>query len=368
MKVLFIALGIYGRTGGIERFNQRVVCCLSELHGTLIDESVVIALWDTPEQCSQVPGNIRFIPGCSQKIQTMAHFLRHVWQMQPDIILYGHILLAPLALLARLLCRTAHHALFIYGFEVWGDLLRPVPRWEPWLVHTALDRIITVSRFTGDRMRQAYRLPRSIFYLLPCAVDWPAHGFDISLPPRAGLQTLLSVTRLGYTERYKHCDKVILAMPHVLKVFPNVHYYIAGEGPLRSGLAALAKEVGVADHVHLLGYVSDARLNELYRQADIFVLPSTKEGFGIVFLEAWLHQLPVIASTHGASAEVVTHEVNGLLVDPEPGQIAEAVLRLLKDPDLARRLGQAGFETVRRHYTHEHFRQQFAQILIESRR
>jgi len=113
--------------------------------------------------------------------------------------------------------------------------------------------------------------------------------------------------------------------------------------------------------------VSDAQLAELYSSASIFVMPSSQEGFGIVYLEAWAHGVPVIAGKHDAGGEVVTHDLNGFTVDPDsPGELAEAITWLLAHPAEARAMGQAGYETVKRHYTHERFRERLAEILQES--
>ena len=94
------------------------------------------------------------------------------------------------------------------------------------------------------------------------------------------------------------------------------------------------------------------------------MLPSVGEGFGIVFLEAWKHRLPVVAGNKDASAEVVTHSHNGLCVDPDsPQELAEAVTGLLRNPKRAERMGGAGYETVLERYTHAHFRQRLWEIL-----
>jgi glycosyltransferase involved in cell wall biosynthesis len=94
------------------------------------------------------------------------------------------------------------------------------------------------------------------------------------------------------------------------------------------------------------------------------VMPSTGEGFGIVYLEAWKHGLPVVVGNQDASAEVVTHGVNGLCVNPASvEEIAEALIGLLKDPKTVARMGRQGYRTMLERYTHDHFRNRLWQIL-----
>jgi glycosyltransferase involved in cell wall biosynthesis len=365
MKSLFVALGVYGGGGGMERFNQRVVKCLSELSLSKRLEARVVVLWDSSKNKAEAPEQSGFVPGGSSKVRTAALFAWHVWRMKPDVILYGHILLSPLGCVARLLSPGSRHLLFVHGREVWSEPFRAgIPVWEKWCVKLLMDSVISVSQFTAERMRCLYRVSGRRFRLLPNAVDVSANTPSRSPqdhPPEE--LRLLTVTRLGYGEWYKGCDKVIRALPSILSRFPNTHYDIVGRGPLRHELRKLAVDLGVDKHVHLLGYVDDAELDQTYRRAQLLVMPSIGEGFGIVFLEAWQHCLPVVAGNKDASAEVVTHGLNGLCVNPDSvEEIAAAVNTLLKDTHQAATMGNNGRKTVLERYTHRHFRQTLAEI------
>jgi glycosyltransferase involved in cell wall biosynthesis len=284
--------------------------------------------------------------------------------MQPDVVLYGHLLLLPLAWVARRLSPRSRNLLIVHGWEVWIEPFRTrVPRWERLAVRSWIDQVVSVSRFTAERMKAAYGLPDSFFRLLPNAVDLP-----LSPPPRQsghrnGLR-LLTVTRLHLQDRYKGCDKVIRALPRILAEVPNARYDLVGEGPLRPELERLAVEIGVRDSIRFHGYVDDQALARIYKEAHLLVMPSTGEGFGIVFLEAWKHGLPVVVGDQDASSEVVTDGVNGFCVDPgSVDEIAQAVLALLKDRDKAGRMGREGYQTILRCYGHEHFRQALWRVL-----
>ena len=140
-----------------------------------------------------------------------------------------------------------------------------------------------------------------------------------------------------------------------------VRYLIVGTGPEAQSLRKLADGCGVAELVEFLGQVDDQELAALYRAGDLFIMPSRDlygqpiEGLGLVYLEANLCGLPVIASNTGGIPDAVVHGETGLLVNPEdPGDIAAAIVRLLSDKDLAARLGAAGHARVLREFTWEH--------------
>jgi glycosyltransferase involved in cell wall biosynthesis len=128
-------------------------------------------------------------------------------------------------------------------------------------------------------------------------------------------------------------------------------------------LELLAGRLGVADSVRFLGPACDATRDEVYAESDVFVLPSTREGFGIVFLEAWRHGLPVVAANAGAAPELVGDGQAGLSVAPEPGSIADAVSALFADPDRRLTMAGEGRRRVNEDYSHERFRQRLGEIL-----
>jgi phosphatidylinositol alpha-1,6-mannosyltransferase len=347
---------------------RRVVRCLSELNGEVVSGTSVVSLWDEAPDASSVPPHVTFFPGYSAKLKTAACFLRQVQVMQPDAIIYDHVMLCPMAVPAHVISRGSRQILFVYGTEVWDKPeFRKVPTAEMLSVRRCIDQVVSISDFTAVQMAKAFKLPTERFRLLPCAVDLNStalqDGTDAT-PQRPG--TLLTVSRMGLEDRYKGIDKVILAMPQVLAAFPQTRYVVVGDGALRPELMALAAKTGVASRVRFLGRLDDAQLQEAYASADVFLMPSTGEGFGIVFLEAWKHRLPVICGNRDASAEVVTDGVNGLTVNPGDSRaVAEAAMRLLSDHDLAHRLGKQGFQTLAGRYTHERFRTRLTEILTE---
>jgi len=132
-----------------------------------------------------------------------------------------------------------------------------------------------------------------------------------------GKRVLLTVSRLDPNERRKGHDRVIAALPAIVSAVPNVVYLIAGHGADRTRLAALAQSLGVADHVVFAGRVAPDELPQLYRLADLFVMPSAQEGFGIVFLEAAASGLRAIGGNADGSIDALADGAIGTAIDPD---------------------------------------------------
>jgi phosphatidylinositol alpha-1,6-mannosyltransferase len=171
--------------------------------------------------------------------------------------------------------------------------------------------------------------------------------------PRDKTRWLLTVARL---DPHKGVDTVIRALPAVVERFPHVRYLVAGSGD-RSSLERLAHRSGVADRVRFLGGVSERDLPGLYNLASLYVGVSRianrigVEGFGISLVEASACGLPVVAGNSGGIPDAVREGETGFLVPPEdPGALAEAIIRVLADNELAKRVGAAGRRAVETHY------------------
>jgi len=184
---------------------------------------------------------------------------------------------------------------------------------------------------------------------------------------------ILSVGNLAQGAEYKGFDIVVRALPRILSEMPKVRYVIVGEGPGRSTLQRLAAELGVAERVVFAGELSDAELASCYQECDVFVLPSGApdskggwhgEGFGRVYAEASIAGKPVVASRVGGAVEAVLDGKTGLLVNPgSPEEVAEAVITVLRQPDLAMALGRAGRDRALNDFTSETMRKSLLRLL-----
>lgn len=119
----------------------------------------------------------------------------------------------------------------------------------------------------------------------------------------------------------------------------GVHFYIAGDGPLRQELLEYAQSVGALDFFHLLGFTNDTR--DFYRALDIFVMPSLKEGFSNALIEAMACGLPIVTTAVGGNPEAIRHEINGLLVPPSDSKaFIEALRTIVNNPETRLRMGR----------------------------
>jgi len=176
---------------------------------------------------------------------------------------------------------------------------------------------------------------------------------------------LLTVSRLSKADCYKGVDTVLEALPRVLDMSrQRVEYWIVGDGDDLPRQRQLARDQGVSEQVHFIGQVATEELVRCYAVCDVFVMPSKNEGFGIVFLEAMYFGKPVIASTEGASPEVVRHGETGLLVPyGDVNSLAGAMLALVENVPLRQQMGQAGRQRLLDQFTFDHFTYRLAHIL-----
>ena len=152
---------------------------------------------------------------------------------------------------------------------------------------------------------------------------------------------------LGRVVAKKGFDLAVDAFPAVGERFPDVGLVIAGEGPFRAELQAHVRSLRLGDRVHFTGALDRAQVEWMMRAAEVFVMPSRVEPFGIVILEAWRAGCPVIASSIGGPPEFVHHDADGLIVDPRrTRELAAALISLLEDPARRERLARAGAARV----------------------
>lgn len=159
---------------------------------------------------------------------------------------------------------------------------------------------------------------------------------------------------LGTLGPHKGLDLAIRALPALRDRFPAVRLILAGDGPSRDELAALATRLGVAGSVELAGAVAHDDVPHLIRTASVVAMPSRRESFGLVAVEAALMGRPVVATRVGGLPEVVSHGETGLLVAPDRvSELTAALAALLASPALAARLGDEGRRRAVRRFAPE---------------
>nr|WP_295131014.1 glycosyltransferase family 4 protein [uncultured Roseateles sp.] len=158
---------------------------------------------------------------------------------------------------------------------------------------------------------------------------------------------------LGRFERDKGIYELLEAFASVLQRFPDAELLLGGEGDLEAVNASISHK-GLSKSVHLLGWVVGEEKRRVFERADAFVLPSYIEGLPVAMLEAMQCAMPAIVTSVGSIPEVVSHQVNALLIPPRDAtQLADAMLQLAADPNAAARIGEAGRELFASNYCAE---------------
>ena len=217
-------------------------------------------------------------------------------------------------------------------------------------------RVVAVSRFVAESL-VASNIEKQRVAVVYDGVEIPP---QVSSEERARARQRWSVADdqpllgcVGYLLPEKGQELLIRAWPQVLAESRMCTLLLAGDGPSRPRLEALARELRVADSVRFAGFVEN--VSEVYAALDVFLFPSLAEPLGSSLLVALANGLPTVALARGALPEVITDSENGLLVDgPDPAAFAAAVTRILKDPSLAARLSFAARRTIEKHFSSDH--------------
>jgi len=229
-----------------------------------------------------------------------------------------------------------------HRFRPLGAIVKRVLRGASLIVAQSRDTAGNACRYYGASLRDKIRV-----IPLPFDADEATrlagrgsggHGSDAG---RDG-HCLVSVGRLVGRKGF---DRLIRSMRYLPD---SVRLVIIGSGPLRGELEDLLRREGLENRVFLVGRVDEVTKYHYLSSADIYVLPSHHEGFGVVLQEAMAAGLPIVAHAHGGQTDVVEDGVNGILTpDNEPATLAAAARRLLDDPAMRRRMAERNREKVR---------------------
>lgn len=263
-------------------------------------------------------------------------------RLRPAAVLSAHIVTAPAAAVVGAALRVPM-VQYLHAKEVGAH-----PALAAFAVRRA-DGVVAVSRYTRDLALAAGADPGRVHLISP-GVDIPHRS---GRGGRAARPTVLTVARVG--ERYKGHDVVLRALALIRIRVPDVEWVVIGDGPLRPVLQRAARDQGLQDCVRFLGTISDAERDRCLQSAHVFTMPSripaggfAGEGFGIVYLEAGAHGLPVVAGDEGGALDAVVPGVTGLLVDPRNHiAVAEAIAELLLDRSRGQAIGAAGARRAR---------------------
>jgi glycosyltransferase involved in cell wall biosynthesis len=223
------------------------------------------------------------------------------------------------------------------------------------------DRVITVSRTLQSEIAWMFGIPAeemAVIYngICPSALKEQRCG----LLPDAPV-----VLFAGRMTCQKGPDLLLGAIPEVLREHPTTQFVFAGDGDLRPRLESEAWHRGVAHACRFLGHKSAPELKDLYASADLVVVPSRNEPFGIVILEAWNASRPVVATENGGPSEFVWHEITGLKIRAREESIAWGVGRVLQNPGWGQWMGRNGRVAVDTAFSWESIARKTEQLYLD---
>jgi phosphatidyl-myo-inositol dimannoside synthase len=327
--ILALVTDAFGGRGGIAQYNRDFFTTLIEVGAA---SSILVLPRCAPDSVAPSSGISQSTPRFSRfgySVSALCAGLRH----RVDIVYCGHLYMAPLALaIARL--KRAKLIVQVYGTEAWLPPSR--------LCQVALDSadlVLCISRHTRSCILGWSTVTPERVLVLPSTVDEAFTPGDASALREAwglpGKRVLLTVGRMDARERYKGHDRVIAAIPQLVDRGHDVVYVVVGEGNDQQRLVALANKRGVGDRVRFVGAVGRETVIDAYRAADLFLMPSTGEGFGIAFLEAMASGTPALGLAVAGARDALADGELGMAVAED--DLAAAIERALgntkSDPD-----------------------------------
>ncbi|NTS43766.1 glycosyltransferase family 4 protein [Flavisolibacter sp. BT320] len=351
--VLFLTLNVFSATGGIEKVSRLAGKALHELCSEKGGSLQVFSMYDGQnEDCAAYfpPTAFRGFGG-----RRAAFVVQSIQEgRKAALVILSHVNLLSVGYAIKQLSPATKLVLLAHGIEVW----QPFPAWKRRMLR-ACDRILPVSKFTRDKMKSLYGLQKGKLRVVNNCLDPllppPAGGRSARLVEKYGLKPgsklVLTLTRLSHKDWYKGYDDVLMAMKSLKKEHPGLRYMLIGtyEGDEKARLDRLISQQGLEEVVIFTGYVPDNELAEHFSVADCYIMPSRKEGFGIVFVEALYYGLPVIAGSIDGSVDALAGGSMGVLVDPDnPVEIRTALQRVLSrgvgnQPSTAEVLARFGY-------------------------
>ena len=344
--MLALVTDAFGGRGGIAQYNRDFLEALAET------SSITVLPRHAPDS-SVPPESVRQLPPRPGRVAYSVGALRAAAFRTVDVVFCGHLFMAPLAaLVARL--KNAKLIVQTHGIEAWSRPSR--------MQRVALERadmVLCVSRHTrGAVLSWAAIAPERVL-VVPNTVREAFTPGDGAAPQPVwageGKQVLLTVGRMDPRERYKGHDRVIAAIPALVAKGHDICYVVVGEGDDRIRLEALARDTGVSDRVRFLGVQGLPSLIETYRAADLFVMPSTGEGFGVSFLEAMASGTRALGlGVAGATDALADGELGTVSSETE---LSATIARLLNQPKpdpirlaaaVHARFGRAKFNVIAR--------------------
>ncbi len=368
-SILFLTLRVFSATGGIEKICKVVCKVLMEMNKINSGQQKlsVLSMYDVQRDVDDKYIAPSFFKGFGQK-KIIFSKSAIVQGCRADVVILSHINLLSIGFIIKLCSPKTKLILFAHGIEVWS----PLHAFRKAMLKKC-DLFITVSQFTKNRMMDLHPIPEEKLVVLNNCIDPylppPVNKTaENSFKKKYGFTNedtvLMTLTRLSSKEMYKGYDNVLYAVSRLKSRYPGIKYLMIGryDEQEKKRLDNIVKQLSLNGNVVFTGYVQDDDLASHYALADIYVMPSKKEGFGIVFIEAMYYGLPVIAGNKDGSTDALCNGRLGLLVDPDnQEEIDTAIERVILQPDQF----IPDHELLMRHFSYAAYKEKLVKVLDE---
>ena len=314
--------------GGIGSFTK-------QLHDSIDRKKNIISVISKNDLKTRFDNNQNILIFQLEKFFKLIVFISRIilkfFTQKPELIITTHIHFSVLAYLTKILFKI-QYIVVAHGLEINSR----ISKFQLVALNNS-EKIISVSRWTQNRLLKlgininkiviiGNAVPKKIFH-----PKYSTKNLKYFYKIKSNEKIILTVSRLDKKEKYKGYDLIIKAMVKLIKKFKNIRYLIVGGGDDQERIKILIRKLKLEKSILLCGFVTDNKLPYYYCLADIFALPSTGEGFGIVFLESMLSGTPVISGNKDGSVDAIQNGYLGKLVNPcKVASITQGITDLLK--------------------------------------
>lgn len=368
-KILFLYLQSFSYTGGIEKFNRSFLKALHELSIDGSFDANAMSMYDDKTD-EKYFSEKRFKGYNRYKLRFVVGSIIHA--LQYNVIIIGHINLAIVGLIIKLIKPSVKMVLIAHGIEIWEKQKGTKKKFIE-----NVDCFLAVSSYTKKRMLEANSFldenkikifPNTIdsYFEIPTAFQKPSYLIDrYNIKPHQKI--VLTITRLSSTEKYKGYDHVLNVLAKVNNKYNgNIRYFLGGKADEveKERIEQIIARNKIAENVEVLGFIKDEELIDHYLLGDVFVMPSKKEGFGIVFIEAMACGLKVIAGNKDGSVDALKNGDLGTLVNPDDeAEIEKAIFENLNNIEVNCEQLQ---KKVLNNFEFKHYKERLRKYITES--
>jgi phosphatidyl-myo-inositol dimannoside synthase len=334
-NIMLFTLQTFSTTGGIQKMTRILAHALNQV---AIKNNWDFRLWSAYDSDSDLMP--QYLPtknftGFGSRVKfTLSAFFK---APKFDVVIISHINLGLVGRAIKTINPKCKIWVVAHGIEVWNELLSS----KKWLLKNC-DKVICVSNFTKQQIIKKHDVDAAKcevlnntldpFMQLPVSFNKPGYLIE-KYNLTANTPLLFTLTRLSAAEQYKGYEQVIKVIGNLKHTFPDIKYIIAGkcDAEEETRIKRIITAYNVQEQVLLTGFIEDNELVDHFLMADMFVLPSSNEGFGIVFIEALACGLPVVCGNIDGSLDAIKSGLLGTAVNPNDlAELEKAIIDGLK--------------------------------------